>query len=188
MTVADAVVGAPARLGDVRLVAVDGPSGAGKSTLAHGLVAELRARHVATELVPTDHFATWDDPVSWWPRLRDGVLTPLSRGEAGRYRRVEWTGGTPHPGPWIDVGVPDVLVVEGVSAGRTSAGDALSQLCWVDGPDQVTRLNRAVARDGDAARPHLGRWQAFEHGWFAVDRTRERATVHVEQEYRFPRR
>ncbi|MBW4719715.1 uridine kinase family protein [Saccharothrix obliqua] len=154
----------------MRLIAVDGPSGSGKSTFAAALAADLGAA-----LVPTDHFATWDDPVSWWPRLVSGVLAPLWRGEPGRYRRVDWSTGRPRPGDWITVDVPEILVLEGVSAARRSIAPRLAEAVWVEVPDARTRLERAVARDGEDSRPHLVRWQAFERGWFAVDGAKDRA-------------
>ena len=157
------------------MLAIDGPSGAGKSTLAAQVVAGLRARGCRTALVSTDAFATWDDPASWWPRLVDGVLRPLADGVAGAYRRVDWTTGVPRPGELVRVAVPDVLVLEGVSSGRTSVRTLLSHLCWVSGGPAAERLARAVARDGEAARAELERWQRFEHGWFAVDGTPEAA-------------
>jgi hypothetical protein len=177
---ADVVLAAPARLGAVRLVAIDGPSGSGKSTLAAGLVAALAERGVRAVVVPTDHFATWADPVSWWPRLVDGVLTPLSRGEAGRYRRNDWSGGTPRPGAEVEVAVPEVLVVEGVSAGRRSVRPVLSCLVWVEVSPESARLARSVRRDGAHTRADFLRWQAFERGWFAVDGTRAAADVLIE--------
>jgi hypothetical protein len=173
--VIEALLAAPARLGTVRLLAVDGPSGAGKSTLATRVVDELRSRGRRTELVSTDAFATWDDPVSWWPRLVDGVLNPLANGVEGLYRRMDWPDGTPRPGELVRVSVPDVLVLEGVSSGRTSVRPLLSHLCWVSGGTEAERLVRSVARDGEAARAELGRWQRFERGWFAVDGTPEAA-------------
>lgn len=179
MTLAGDILAAPARLGAVRLVAVDGPTGAGKSTVAARLAADLRTRSVATAVVPTDHFATWDDPVAWWPRLVEGVLNPLQNGVPGGYRRTEWPGGVPCPGDWITVEVPDVLIVEGVSSGRRSVRPRLSRLVWVEFGDSATRLERSVARDGEPSRPELVRWQAFEAGWFAVDGTRARACVRV---------
>ncbi|WP_240490873.1 uridine kinase family protein [Amycolatopsis vancoresmycina] len=158
-------------MGGVRVLAIDGPSGAGKSTLAARVVAGLRARGRRTELVSTDAFATWDDPVAWWPRLADGVLRPLADGRPGAYRQMDWTTGVPRPGELVRVAVPDVLVLEGVSSGRASARPLLSHLCWVQGGSAAGRLARTVARDGEAARNELGRWQRFERGWFAVDGT-----------------
>jgi uridine kinase len=154
----------------VRLVAVDGPSGSGKSTFAARLASELGAT-----VVPTDHFATWTDPVSWWPRLVAEVLDPLRHGREARYRRMEWTGGVPRLGEVVHVPVPEVLVVEGVSAARRSIARELDEAIWVEVPDPEERLRRAVERDGEASRAHLRRWQAFERGWFAVDATKSRA-------------
>ncbi|WP_253826476.1 uridine kinase family protein [Prauserella aidingensis] len=164
------VLAAPPRLGAVRLLAIDGRSGAGKSHLAALVVDVLRRRGADPALVSTDDFATWDDPVSWWPRLATGVLDPLAAGEPGRYRRTEWTAaGEPVPGAEVDVPVPGVLVLEGVSSGRRSVRGATSVLCWLDHAGSDARLARAVARDGEWSRPHLQRWQRFETGWFAVD-------------------
>jgi uridine kinase len=160
----------PPRLGKVTLVAIDGPSGSGKSTLADELAADLGA-----VIVRTDDFATWDDPVAWWPRLRDDVLEPLAHGRAGQYTRTEWTNGSPHPGAKITVNPPKVLLLEGVSAGRRSVRPLLSALVWREVPDPAERLARAVARDGEGARAPLIAWQRFETGWFAVDGTKAAA-------------
>jgi energy-coupling factor transporter ATP-binding protein EcfA2 len=163
----------PPRLGAVTLVAVDGPSGSGKSTLADELAADLGAT-----IVRTDDFATWDDPVAWWPRLRDGVLVPLAAARPGRYTRTEWTNGSPRPGSMITVNPPKVLLLEGVSAGRRSVRRFLSALVWCEVPDRAERLERAVARDGESCRAPLVAWQEFEDGWFAVDGTKA-AAEHV---------
>ncbi|MFD2468437.1 uridine kinase family protein [Amycolatopsis silviterrae] len=154
------------------MLAIDGPSGAGKSTLAAEAVEALGPR---AELVSTDAFATWNDPVAWWPQLETGVLGPLAQGRPGEYRRMDWTSGTPQPGELVAVEVPEVLVLEGVSSGRRAVRSRLSQLCWIEGGTEAERLSRAVARDGEEARAELRRWQLFERGWFAVDGTREAA-------------
>lgn len=172
--IADAVLASPARLGAVRLVSVDGPSGSGKSTFARTLVASLRERGRRVGLVSTDDFATWDDPVSWWPRLA-AVLDRLAEGRPGSYRAWDWTTGEPRPGATVHVPVPDVLVVEGVSSGRASVRPALTRLCWVEVPDRGQRLKRAVSRDGERCRPMLAAWQRFEDGWFVVDGARDHA-------------
>ena len=67
--------------------------------------------------------------------------------------------------------VPDVLVLEGVSSGRTSVRALLSHHCWLSGGSEAERLAKTVARDGEGAQAELGRWQRFERGWFAVDGT-----------------
>ena len=166
------VLAGPPRLGQVRLVAVDGPSGSGKSTFAAALAEGFGP---GATVIGTDDFATWDDPVAWWPRLRDGVLLPLGLGRSGGYRRTEWTDGVPHPGGWVTIATPDVLILEGVSAGRRSISPVLSALVWLELP-AAERLERAVARDGESSRDALITWQDFEAGWYAVDRTAERAT------------
>jgi hypothetical protein len=172
----NAVRKAPPRLGDVKLVAIDGPSGSGKSGLADDLVAELGP---TAALIRTDDFATWDDPVSWWPRLHRGVLEPLKAGQPGKYHRTEWVDGTPRPGKLITIEVPEILVLEGVSAARRSARRLLSVIAWCELPDPAERLRRAVARDGESTREHLLKWQRFESGWFAVDDPRGAADVQV---------
>jgi hypothetical protein len=160
----------PPRLGRVTLVAIDGPSGSGKSTVADQLAADLDA-----VIIRTDDFATWDDPVAWWPRLRDGVLIPLAAGRPGSYVKTDWSGGQPRPGSVITVNPPKVLLIEGVSAGRRSIRPLLSALMWRELADPEERLERAVARDGEASRAPLMAWQRFENGWFAVDGTKAAA-------------
>lgn len=181
---ADRVLAAPPRLGAVRLLVIDGPSGAGKSHLAALVVDVLDRRGAHPALVSTDDFATWDDPVSWWPRLTAGVLEPLAAGEPGRYRCTEWTAaGEPVPGGLVDVPVPGVLVLEGVSSGRRSVRGVTSVLCWLDHAGADARLARAVARDGEWSRPHLERWQRFETGWFVVDEPWNTADVTYSSEW-----
>ncbi|HEY4017876.1 MAG TPA: uridine kinase, partial [Pseudonocardiaceae bacterium] len=177
---ADLVLAAPARLGAVRLVAVEGPSGSGKSTVADTLAQDLAERGVCARVVRTDHFATWTDPVGWWPRFVDGVLTPLARGESGRYQRQDWSSGVPRPGSWVEVEVPEVLIFEGVSSGRRAVRPALSVLVWVEVSPPEVRLDLSVARDGEPARADFVRWQAFERGWFAVDDPKAEADVLIE--------
>jgi uridine kinase len=169
------VLRAKPRLGDVRMLAIDGPSGAGKSTLAAAVREELSAHGTKVTLISTDDFATWDEPVAWWPRLENGVLEPLARGRPGGYRRMDWTTGSPRLGAEITVPVPDVLVLEGVSAGRASVRSRLSWLCFLCGPPEDERLKRSVGRDGEESRDQLRAWQRFERGWFAVDQTNRHA-------------
>lgn len=162
---------------DFGIVAIDGPSGAGKSTVADMLVAKLRARGVGVTLVRTDDFATWDDPVAWWPELEDDVLHPFVRRRDFRYRPRVWEGGSATPGPRIWVEWQPLLIVEGVSSARRRIADRLRLALWLDGGTEADRLERTIARDGEQERAHLEAWQQFERGWFAVDGARDRCLV-----------
>lgn len=176
----DLLLSRPPGLGAVRLGVVDGPSGSGKTTFAAAWARELRGRGVGTvEVFGSDLLATWDDPFDWWPLFAAGVLEPLARGDAGRIQVMDWTGGTPRPGPWRPVPVPSVLILEGVSTGRGAVARFDPVLVWVEVPDPAERLDRAVARDGEHTRPDFRRWQRAEEVFFAADRTRERASVVV---------
>lgn len=159
------------------IVAIDGPSGAGKSMFADDLMAALAERGSPALLVRTDHFATWDNPVGWWPEMEDHVLRPFARGQEIGYRPIEWVRGAPVLGsPWVRRRQP-LLVIEGVSSARRQISDRITCALWLDGGSAQERLERAVARDGEGTREHLERWQAFERGWFAVDDTRARCRV-----------
>lgn len=174
--IVSAVLAAAPRLGQVRLVALDGPSGSGKSTIAAKL-REHFAALVSVELVPTDHFATWDDPFDWWPRLEVGVLQPLSIGGAARYLANDWSSGAPVPSVAVAFAPPEVLILEGVSATRRALDGRAQLTCWIEVRGAAQRLERAVNRDGEASREHLQRWQVAEQTWFAREETKSRADL-----------
>ncbi|NMO05237.1 hypothetical protein HH308_28865 [Gordonia sp. TBRC 11910] len=159
------------------IIAIDGPSGSGKSTFADALVAGLEERGVRSILIRTDDFATWTDPVAWWPELEHDVLHPFSRGRDIEYRPRQWHDGVAEPGQLVWIRWQPLLIVEGVSSARRQMADRLATALWLDGPSRVDRLERSVARDGESDRSNLARWQAFEDGWFAVDGTRARCRV-----------
>jgi uridine kinase len=70
-------------------------------------------------------------------------------------------------------------VVEGVGAWSRAVRDAATCLVWVDTPSDV-RLERAVARDGEALRERLLAWRAQEDAVFAREGTSSRADVVVD--------
>ena len=179
--VASLILRRPPRLGAVRLVAVDGPSGSGKTTFAAGLAAHVAAmpEHPTVRVVSTDLLATWDDPFGWWSVLDSCLLMPLAAGHPADLPFARWVQGRPEPGGTVRVPVVDVLVLEGVSSGRSAVRDRLSALVWLEVPSRAERLERAVARDGEESRPFLIRWQQDEEAHFAADRTADRADVVV---------
>jgi len=177
--VAEAVVGRPPALGDVRLIAVDGPSGSGKTTLAHQVAAVVGGLQPEwdCEVFATDHLATWENPVDWWPELETGVLGPLATGRPARIRVNDWTSGVPVPGEYYEFPVPQVLIIEGVSAAREAVAARLGAALWVELPGAAARLERSVARDGETSRAYLEQWQRDEEAWFTADRTRVRLAL-----------
>jgi energy-coupling factor transporter ATP-binding protein EcfA2 len=155
------------------IIAIDGPSGAGKSTFADALVSKLEELRTRVVLIRTDDFATWDEPVGWWPELEEEVLRSYWRGHDFRFHPRVWRDGSPQLGPRVWLRWEPLLIIEGVSSARVPVRRHLKRALWVDGGTEEQRLERAVARDGESERDNLRRWQDFERGWFAVDRTRD---------------
>ncbi len=161
---AAAVMRAPARLGAVRVVAVDGPTGAGKTTFAARLAGALSATGVRVAVVHTDDLLDgWGDQLTFWPRLETGVLAPLRQGRAGRHPVYDWARGR-FEGT-CDVPVPDVLIVEGSTTTRPEARAELSLSVFVSAAAEL-RVHRVVTRDGAAVRGPLRRWMDAEAAYF----------------------
>ena len=163
------------RLGAVRLIVIDGPAGSGKTTLAGAVAARLAAvGERVTTLHLDDLYEGWGGLEGFWGRLEAGVLTPISRGEVGRYRPYEWPAGT--WGEWVLVPPPDFLIVEGCGAAARAVDGRAAVRIWVEAPEAV-RLERGLARDGQAMRDHWLAWMRDESAHFAREETRERADV-----------
>ncbi len=154
-----------------RIVAVDGHGGAGKSTFAERLAAALGGVQVAH----TDDFASWDDPVDWWPKAVDLLLEPLARGEAARYEVTAWSG---IPRPAVEIVPAEVVIFEGVTSSREAFRPYLSGAIWVETPREVC-LERGVARDGGHMRAQWERWLAAEDEYIERERPHERADLVV---------
>jgi uridine kinase len=75
--------------------------------------------------------------------------------------------------------VPGVLVVEGCGAAQRSVDAFASLRIWVEAPAAL-RLERGLARDGEAIRAEWERWMTLEAEHFARESTRERADVLVD--------
>jgi energy-coupling factor transporter ATP-binding protein EcfA2 len=169
----------PPRLGPVRLVAVDGRAGSGKTTFAARLSGALRdaGAHVA-EVHTDDLLEGWPDIVSFWPRLEEWVLEPLRRGEDAAYRTYDWHAKR-FVEQWRALPVPEVLVLEGVTAARARIRAELSLGVFVLA-DRDLRLARGIERDGEALRWEWLRWMAAEDEHFALDPTVEDVDVLVD--------
>ena len=105
------------------------------------------------------------------------MLEPLAAGRHGRYRRYDWAAGK--FAEWCDLLVPDVLIVDGCAAAQRSVDDVAALRIWVEAPAAL-RLERGIARDGEALRAEWLRWMALDAEHFERESTRERADVLVE--------
>ncbi len=150
-----------------RIVAIDGPGGAGKSSLAVYLAHELDA-----PIIHTDDFASWDNPLEWWPDLVEKVLRPITAGQPARYTPTSW-GAPAKPRVVIEPG--NFVLLEGMSASREAFRPYLTFSIWVETPRNV-RLRRGVDRDGEQARADWDRWMAEEDAYVE----REQPSTHAD--------
>lgn len=177
-SLAGEILARPARLGGVRLVAVDGGTGAGKTTFAVRLAGALTRAGAPTEVVHTDDLLDgWADQLTFWSSLVSGVLEPLAEGRPGRYRRYDWHRG--RFGGECTVPVPAVLIVEGMSAARGAVEPWLTLSVFVTADPELA-FQRVIDRDGEAMRGPLRRWIETETAHFDRDATRERADALVD--------
>lgn len=149
-----------------RIVAVDGAGGAGKSSLAEWLAIRLRA-----SIMCTDDFASWNNPVDWWPDLIELALKPLAAGQPARYQPTKW--GDEEKG-LIVVRPGGTVALEGVTASRRAFRPYLAYSIWVEA-DRELRLRRGIDRDGEEARSQWERWMEEEDRYVATERPADHA-------------
>ncbi|MFG1628624.1 uridine kinase [Kribbella sp. NPDC049227] len=181
----DNVQAAPPRLGRTRLIGVDGPAGSGKTSLAAKIQARAEARGLRTGIIHMDDlYDGWTGAVRGFGLLRDHVLQRIADGREGRYRRYDW-----HLGAYAELHVVPVtvelLVVEGVTSCDRDADRWQSLRLWVETSNEV-RLDRGIARDGEALRDHWLEWMRWERDHFAEQETRSRAHVIVDGDPALP--
>jgi uridine kinase len=173
---AERVRAAAPRCGTTRLVCIDGPSGSGKTTLATRLAAALGGPPV---LHMDDLYPGWDGLAASVPLLHEQVVAPVAAGRAACYRRYDW-----HREEFAeehDLGIPELLIVEGAGCGARMIAERAVLLVWVEAPRDV-RFRRGIARDGETYRPHWARWARQETAHFAAESTACRADLRVNGE------
>lgn len=144
------------------IIGIDGRSGTGKTSLAAQLEQELTAAgHSVHVLHLDDFYPGWDglfDGVEAW----DALSVQLTEGIAGTYTPWDWEAGAPGEVRTVDPAATQVIICEGVGA----IAGACEVRILATAPDEVRR-ERAMARDGDAFRPHWERWAEQEEALLA---------------------
>jgi hypothetical protein len=156
-----------------KIIGVDGAGGSGKSTFAEHLASALGS----AQIVHTDDFASWDNPIDWWPALVRDVLEPISRSRTARFTPTIWNPAEP-PSP-VEVAPASHLIVEGVTATREAFRPYLTYSIWIETRRDV-RLNRGLLRDGEDARAQWEQWMAEEDAYMQRERPDERADLVVD--------
>lgn len=175
---AELILARPARVGGVRVVAVDGPAGSGKTTFAGRLAREL-GRSVRVTVLHTDDFLDgWTKLLSWQPRLREWVIEPFRRGVPGGFRRYDWEKERLGD-DWTAVEPPGVLMIEGVGSASAGMRADLTLGVLVGAPREL-RLRRGIERDGEHLWAEWVRWMADEDAHFAADDTGKGVDVLVD--------
>lgn len=132
----------------VFLIAIDGHGGSGKSTLANLLSDKLQA-----QIIHTDDFSGWDNPLDWWPLVIERVFEPIQSGESTlNYPRSKWWE-THNPAPVVGQPVTPIMILEGVSSLRKEFRPYIGYGIFVDTPLEVC-LQRGFERDkGQDGKP-----------------------------------
>ena len=154
-----------------RIIAVDGPGGAGKTTLARRLSGELGG----APIVETDDFASWENPLDWWPDVIEQALEPLAAGRPARYRPSGWGGDERAE---VVIEPAEFVILEGVSASREAFRPYLTYSIWVETPREL-RLRRGLERDGVDATAQWEEWMTGEDDYIERERPHERADAVV---------
>ncbi len=162
------------------LIGVDGHGGSGKSTLA-----KLLSKEFGAEIIHTDDFASWDNPLDWWPLLIEHVFKPIQNGAPVlNYPRSKWWENH-NPEPVVNQLVTKIMILEGVSALRREFRKYIDVGIFVDAPKSVC-LQRGVIHDADTGKSKeeltkmWNEWFRKEERYFKRDNPRDYADIVVD--------
>jgi uridine kinase len=169
------IVQAEPKLGTSILVTIDGPAGSGKTTLAHWLASQLENVAVVS---CDDLYGGWADALGseFVARVLNQIVNPLLSQSPASYPRFNWFFN--EWGPVREIGVPKILILEGVGAGHSAWREHASLRIWVTTPER-NRTKRVIARDGDQVKKHLTQWQLDEASYFKAESVEKAADLTV---------
>ncbi len=166
------------RVGNTFCIAVDGRGGSGKTTLA-----KILSRKFNAEVIHTDDFASWDNPIDWYAEVLKRVFEPIKNGEKYiSYKRSSWASKH-KPKPIINQPITEIMIIEGVGSSRKEFQKYIGLKIFVDTPKKIC-LKRGLERDrGQYTENELqANWQEWvktEEQHFAENNTKERSDIIV---------
>jgi uridine kinase len=157
------------------IVAVDGRSAGGKTSLAQRLAGAVPRAHV----VHTDDVAWWHSMFDWAEEMRAGVLQPLHRGKAVRYRPPGWEARG-RAGAIVVPADARLVIVEGVGAGRRELSDLVDAVIWVQTDLEISEQRDAVrVESGESSSELVERWMREELPFLEDQRPWRRSFITV---------
>ncbi len=170
----------PSKVAQTKFIAIDGHGGSGKSSLATWLVGKLDA-----QIIHTDDFASWDNPLDWWPLVIERVFQTINDGARTlSYPRLKlWANHNPEP--VVDQLVTSIMILEGVSSLRKEFRPYISLGIFVDTPEGVC-LERGLARDSSTGKSRdeltmiWKRWLKDEDEYMNRDQPHDYADIVVD--------
>ena len=149
------------KVGDTFFIAGVGHGGSGKSTLGKLLATKLNA-----ELIHTDDFASWENPLDWHKDLIEKVFKPISEGaKVLNYQPTSWWEN--HHPEKVSKSVTGTMILEGVSSSRGEFRDYISLSIFVDTPKEIC-LERGIERDRSTGKSEEELRKMWEE-WFAEE-------------------
>lgn len=168
------------KVGNTLFIAVDGHGGSGKTSLAQLLAVKLNA-----EVIHTDDFASWDNPLHWHPLVIRDVFEPIMRGaQILSYQPTSWWEDH-HPARVSNQRVTPFMILEGVSSSRKDFDEYLAYRIFVDTPKEIC-IERGIARDMSTGktREELAviweQWFENEEGFMQSDNPKEKADLIID--------
>jgi uridine kinase len=160
----------------INLILIDGRSGNGKSFIA-GKIKNL----LHYPVLSTDDIAWNNHPINWDTELKDKIIKPWLKGSNINYRPSGWLSAN-RKGE-IKINWAEVLIIEGVGAGRLSLNSEKTLLIWVQA-DTAKIYQRGISRDilkekrsKSEAEAFWANWKSYEDPFLAKEKPWERADL-----------
>ncbi len=159
-----------------KLIFIDGRSGNGKSFLADKIAFLLEA-----PVVHTDDIAWGKHPINWDEELLEKIINPWLAGSVISLRPSGWVEAK-RDGV-IFVPQADILIIEGVGAGRAGLSRKDDVIIWVQAEQKMVyerAIKRDIIKEGrklDEAKLFWDKWKSYEDPFFAKDKPWKRANI-----------